>query len=601
MTTGSVTCYRAMMPDKLIDWTTRLTADVLSRAEAEDTTAPEAFTLWAMQTLETAGITDGTYYAHYAARGAQIDGKGMNAELGTLDLFVTHFDPAGDAPALTRRTVDSLTARVIGFIRRCWEGLADTVDDTTELFTMCQDMVDALHDHPRIRIFVLSNLATRSPTGPLEPTLREFDDTPVDIHIWDAHRFFRVDQADVATEPVTAHFDPPIPCVVTTTGAHPVMLSFIPGATLADLYAQHGAQLLELNVRGFLQSRGQVNKGIRETILTHPDRFLTYNNGITVTATSTQHPGGDPTQGISALHGLQVVNGGQTTASLYHAARNDNADLRGILVQAKINIIPPEDIAQVVPDISRFSNTQNKVTTVDLRANDPFHTAVQRVTRRLYSPSTDASRQQTIWYYERARGQYTDDQARETTAARRRQFLILHPKDQRFTPTDLAKYENTWAQLPHLVSRGAEKNFRDLMERLSISTRDGAQELVTPDWCRQMLAKAILFRATMRIVTNHPAQFAGYRANIVTYTLAKLSHTTSGELDLMQVWNEQAPPSAVVDALNDLAPRVHNKLVSPPVAGRNIGEWCKSAECWDQVQRMRWHPPQPLKTAVPLA
>ncbi len=132
----------------------------------------------------------------------------------------------------------------------------------------------------------------------------------------------------------------------------------------------------------------------------------------------------------------------------------------------KLTVVSPDRLQEIVPEISRYSNTQNKVTLVDFSSNHPFHVELEKITRSLWAPAADGSGQETRWFYERARGQYADALARERTPARQRAFKTLHPLRQKFTKADAAKFEHSWGQLPHIVSRGAEKNFREFMIKL---------------------------------------------------------------------------------------------------------------------------------------
>ena len=391
------------------------------------------------------------------------------------------------------------------------------------------------------------------------------------------------------SEPIIVEFADPLPCLATpdTDRDFSVFLTILPGSTLSALYGQYGTRLLELNVRSFLQAKGAVNRGIRDTILTDPERFLAYNNGITATASKVDFaplPGGG--QAIRRVHDLQIVNGGQTTASIHYAHVRDKADVTGVYVQMKLTVVAAERLQEIVPEISRYSNTQNKVTLVDFSSNHPFHVEVEKITRSLWAPAADGSGQETRWFYERARGQYADALARERTPARQRAFKTLHPLRQKFTKADAAKFEHSWEQLPHIVSRGAEKNFREFMIRLG----DKAPA-VDAAYCRRLIAKAILFRATEKIVSAH--EFGGYRANIVTYTIARLAHETGQRLDLDRIWREQRIGPALTMAIDDLCGPVH-EVITHPVRVANVTEWAKRPECWSRVTDIDWQPPDAL-------
>jgi hypothetical protein len=180
----------------------------------------------------------------------------------------------------------------------------------------------------------------------------------------------------------------------------------IPGVLLAEIYRQHGARLLEQNVRTFLQARGKVNKGIRDTILNQPEMFLAYNNGLCATAAQIQiESEKGPVANIRSITDFQIVNSGQTTASLTSAPLKDDADLSAVLVQLKLSVIrDPAQVGAIVSNISRFANSQNKVNEADLRSNDAFQVRVEHLSRTVWVPCKAGANRQTKWFYERARG-----------------------------------------------------------------------------------------------------------------------------------------------------------------------------------------------------
>lgn len=176
----------------------------------------------------------------------------------------------------------------------------------------------------------------------------------------------------------------------------------ISGLTLAKLYNEFGSRLIESNVRSFLQIRGKVNKGIRLTILKEPEKFFAYNNGVTCTAKSVNFSGNT----ISEIVGLQIVNGGQTTASLANVMLNEKGGIENLMevsVPMKLNVIKNLDIEdELVPAISRYANSQNKVSDVDLASNHPFHKKIEELSRKTSTPAADGFSHGTYWYYERA-------------------------------------------------------------------------------------------------------------------------------------------------------------------------------------------------------
>jgi hypothetical protein len=458
---------------------------------------------------------------------------------------------------------------------------------------MVLDLTRALKSATRVRLFLFTNATCRN----FKSTRENEGDVEYSTNLWDVARLHRLLTSGSLHEPIVVDFQElcgaPLPCLGTPAvdDDYSALLAIVPGSVLAKLYGEYGTRLLELNVRSFLQAKGAVNRGIRETLLRNPERFLAYNNGISATASRIEMVDGTESKGILRLHDLQIVNGGQTTASIHAAMQRDGADMSKVLVQAKITVVSPERIPDIVPAISKYSNTQNKVTTADFSSNDSFHVEMEKLSRSVWAPSPTGDGQETHWFYERARGQYADELSRQRTPARVKAWKLANPTRQKFTKTDLAKYVASWDQYPYLVSRGAEKNFREFMVRLSSSGRPR----VDPSYFRRLIAKAILFKEADRIVSMK--NFGGYKANVVTYTLAKLTNETKSCVDLDAVWKAQGLSPATEQAIAALSELVHSSITNPP-GGANIGEWCKRPECWARVQRLSWDIPPDLRSEL---
>jgi hypothetical protein len=582
-----------MTDSDLVAYARDLLADVLAAAEAESLSAPEAFTRRVLEDLEQAGEVENTFAAYYAAHGVEASGYGSNESLGSLDIFVTHFRQVPER--LNRAGVEALLRRASNFVRRCQAGLAGQLDEASDVHDMCDAVQKALADVPRLRLFLLTNAVCPN------ATFADSDDNGLTVshHVWDLARLERLSSSGTLSEPIVVEFNPPLPCLTTpdTDRDYSVLLSILPGDVLADLYGQYGTRLLELNVRSFLQARGLVNKGIRQTLLNEPERFLAYNNGITATASRVDFvdppgPADAPLSAtgsrpaISRIHDLQIVNGGQTTASIHHAHARDRAEVDRVFVQMKLTVVSPDRLQEIVPEISKYSNTQNKVTVVDFSSNHPFHVGLEQMTRSLWAPAADGSGQETRWFYERARGQYADALARERTPANQRKFRALHPVSQKFSKSDAAKYLQSWRQLPHIVSRGAEKNFHAFMTMMG-----DAVPTTNAVFSQRLIAMAILFKTTDRIVAAQ--RFGGYKINITAYTVSKLSQATGRKVDLDRVWREQRLTDDLEDALREISILVQ-RVITSPERGTNIGEWAKKPECWEAVSEIPWSPSENL-------
>ncbi|MBD2465604.1 AIPR family protein [Oscillatoria sp. FACHB-1407] len=540
----------------------------------------DEFTRLMVEYLTEAGEIEDGHICYHSARGIKVNGYSILEEEDCLDLFVSIYTQSIPPVTVRKDEVEAAFRRLLVFLQQAVKGYHKSIEEASCVFDMAQLIYKLKHQLSRVRLFLFTDGLT---TVKHKQNLVK-DGITYSFNIWDIQRTYRCVTSGQQREAIEINFQSqygfPIPCLPMPESNidYNACLAIIPGEILCKLYEEYGSRLLERNVRSFLQVRGKVNKGIRQTILKEPHRFLAYNNGISATAEEVRFvelPDGG--QGIIWLRDLQIVNGGQTTASIYQAARKDKADISKIYVQAKLTIVAPEQVDEIVPLISRYANNQNKVSEADFSANDPFHVKIEEFSRTVWAPAVDGTQRQTRWFYERARGQYLNAKGRESTLAKQRAFTAMHPVGQKFTKTDLAKFEQTWEQLPHIVSLGAQKNFCRFT--LRIAERDGVE--IDENYFKRLIAKAILFRGTEKIVQKE--EFGGYRANIVTYTLSYLSYRAEQDVDLYLIWRQQSIPEALEQSIVMISRRVHHAITNPP-DGRNVTEWCKKEACWKSIK-----------------
>lgn len=513
---------------------------------------------------------------------------------GTFQILVVVQRDGATIETLSTADVSAAFARALAFVTDARDGvLHEELEPSTPAADLARVIYNARDAIRTIRVVVLSN-------GSLGPRFREvgrsaIDSIRVEQHIWDLARFQKL-AATGGHEPIEldvgAIVPGGLPALSASIGSteYGAYLCVVPGSFLADVYEEYGSRVLEGNVRSFLSARGNVNKGLRSTILSQPERFFAFNNGITATAARVDLA---PNGRIVRMLDLQIVNGGQTTASLFNARKKDKATLDGIFVQMKLSVLPADLALALVPEIARYANTQNKVSEADLFANHPFNRRIEEISRKLWAPARAGSNQMSHWFYERARAQFQTEQIKLTDAARKA-FLLQNPKEQVITKTDLAKFENTWLRLPHVVSAGAQKNFLKYAERVGGDEGEYAKHAAdfNERWFRHVVAKAILFRSTERIVSEAAWYQNAYRANVVTYAIARLALLVEEEhpgevLDLDQIWKAQSLPDAVANQLERIGQLVLRVLMSPPVEGANVTEWAKKEACWKQVAASR--------------
>lgn len=563
--------------------------DLLAGAEANGSFLLAEFMDTVSRELTETGFTEGFEFAHYRAqRGMRVDGYWFNDE-GGLDLFVADFDSRAELASLTRTETDAAFKRVANFFEASlMKNLAADLEVTSPEYGLARQIADrkSLIRHLNLILVSERTLSDRIQALPDSETAG----IPTSYHIWDISRLHRQRSSRSHKEALDldfeAMFGTGISCLPAHLGSdtYQSYLVVMPGTILSTIYEKFGARLLEQNVRTFLQARAKVNQGIRTTIMTEPGMFFAYNNGITATAQGVETKRTADGLQIIRITDLQIVNGGQTTASLFHTRRKDKADLGRIFVQMKLSVIDSEESEKVVPRISEYANTQNRVQAADFFSNHAFHIRMEEFSRRIWAPAGKGAQRETKWFYERARGQYADAQAKLTPAEQRR-FKAENPKPQMLTKTDLAKFENVWDEHPRYVNLGAEKNFARYASRIGKEwekSSDGFNEA----YFKRAVARGIIFRATERIVSAQPWYNNGYRANIVAYTLAVLSELTRRQdksLDFQRVWNAQAISPVLENTIALVASRVNDDLLRPLQGISNISEWAKREACWTRM------------------
>ncbi len=557
---------------------------VLIAADMETSgwTKDDFLTSLMLEYLEEAGEVTDSIMCPFRSYGLQLNAYAIDEDYSSLDLFVCIYSDNDSPKSVSQTDVDAVIKRAIQLYQKAMNDLYTSFEkdnDTYEFAITVNKQKDTIKT---VRICALTNGLVK----PIPFRNITIGNAEISFAIWDIDRLYRCVSSGKMRETIEIDFEEKygvtVPCIENSiSDKYSVYLAIISGELLASLYDEFRDRLLEKNVRSFLQVKGAVNKGIRDTLRDEPDMFLAYNNGISVTAESVEivrDENGKPS--IRRIRDMQIVNGGQTTASIFNAHHDKKiaADLSKVFVQMKLSVITsPEDMDEIVPRISAFANTQNKVQVADFSANDPYHRRIEELSRTIWTP-VQGGMKPVNWFYERARGQYADMLSRETTTLRRKQFKETHPV---FTKTDLAKYENTWDQLPYFVSEGAQKNFR----RFTLRVNEHRSLLPDEKYYQNLIAKAILFRRTEKLVQQQ--QYGGYRANIVTYSLAYLSYKTAQRIDLERIWKEQSLSMELESAITAISAIVRDVIISPP-GGANVGEWCKKEKCWNIVKECEY-------------
>lgn len=573
------------------DFSEMLREDVRLLSEANGLSMEEAFFQRVSDTITASGEVDALEYFHHrgsTASGIRIDGwAGDPRKTKQITLFVIDHADDENTPTLTATELNGLFKRPLRFLKSALnESWRDALEETSPGHELAQ-MIDLYWASVgKIRLILITDRKLSSRVDGREMT--KFLERPVSYSVWDITRLERIESSAMGREDIVVNFDEhggPVPVLAAHMPDSPYesYLAALPGAALASIYDRWQARLLEQNVRVFLQARGNVNKGIKKTIEEDPSMFFAYNNGITATAEAVEIEDRDGMSVMTRITNLQIVNGGQTSASI-HAALRNKTDLSKTFVQMKLSIVDADRAEKIVPDISRYANSQNKIAAADFFSNHPFHVRMEEISRRIYAPAKDGAFTQSRWFYERARGQYADRRSR-LTVAQRKKFDLEHPRAQVFSKTDLAKVEMTWRMRPEIVCLGAQKNFANFAHAIG-QRWDQNEKEYSEEWFKNAIGKLIIFKKTERIVSDAAGSWytGGLRAQTVCYAIAKLVRDMNDArqaLDLRTLWNGQLVPEPLTAVLDRYAEAMHMHLLSPPTGNSNPSEWAKKKACAD--------------------
>ncbi len=528
-------------------------------------------------------------------RKLQVDGYSYNELDDCLCLFIGIPLSYDDDTALSTQDARKWISRVTEFLDNS-EYVLMHAEESAPGFGLAYDVVHRYGTVQRYKIYLITDkIASKN--------LREIKESsvggiPVECHIWDLARLYDLSKSANGKEEIVINFQElgmdGIPCLpASETDDYHAYLCNIPGMVLATLYNKYGGKLLEGNVRSFLQVRGKVNKGIRATILNEPDMFFAYNNGIAATAYGVKTKMIYGILHITEITSLQIVNGGQTTASLATALIKDKKDhseetILKINVPMKLSIVTPEKADKLIANIARYANSQNKVSDADLWSNHPFHIRMEDFSRRILAPATGGRQYGTYWYYERANGQYKQE-TYKCTPKEKEKFEQRNPQTQMFTKTELAKYMHIYQMRPDIASAGGQKAFATFAEWTSKQWEKNDISF-NEEYFRTVVAMAILFRQSDKLVRRQP-WFRSYKANIVAYALSKIFYTVKKEypeksISFKNIWQKQTLSSAWIHQIEDAAYVMYQHLIDEKRDIENVTEWAKRERCWEAAKKV---------------
>lgn len=558
---------------------------ILSDADSRGLMKPQTFFENVCEELITTGdLTNNYENADYVKTGVEVHGFDYDEGRQILSLLVHQFFQEDSIQTLTKQQIDTKFKRLESFYTKCINGVHTNMEETSAAYSMAYQIYQ-WHDNKtidKIKLIVFTDgKATRNL---LELPNKNLNNTEVEFRVIDIAYLHKIYLSENNSGIFEAQTNLPYLSVNGSSEEYQSYLSCISGDELVKIYDEFGQKLFEQNVRTFLQFRGGVNKGLRNTIEYNPAMFFAYNNGITATATSVEIKNNR----ITKIHNLQIVNGGQTTSAIYAAVKNSKLDVTNISVQMKLSVVKDEDKqSYFVSKVSEYANTQNKINKSDFFSNSPFHKEFKTHSKQIFAPTADGSQRRTHWFYERVRGEYLNEQA-YLTPAKKKQFQLESPKHQLLDKTLLSKSENTWQQKPYIVSRGAQYSFKEFAEAVT-KNLEKDNLAITQKYFIDAISRVILLRSVEKIISNANWYDGGFRAPTVAYSLSYLSYYIEQQkkfLDFDIIWQRQGLPEILRLALEKITESIYDIITKPPEGFANISQWCKKPECWEGVKTL---------------
>lgn len=539
-------------------------------------------------------------------RAIAFDAYGYDEADSSFILLISDFQNTIEKATLTNTRIDELYSRMRNFIEEAYNGdIRRFCDDSDPIIDIAKELKTRIgtsnltSEILKFKFFIITNAVLS--TQVKSTTRANILDRPVEINLWTIERFYQIKMSNVS-ESIRINCqdygcEGGIQCLKANLGdnnAYDSYMAIVPGKFLAEIYIDHGSRLLEGNVRAFLSARGKVNRKIRETIIgNHPENFFTYNNGIAVVAHSIELS--EDGSRILSFNDFQIINGGQTTASLANAILKKEAkpeNFSKIFVPMKLTVLnlegdlSEEDEAKyndITQQISKSANCQNPVSDADFFSNDPFHRIMEELSLKHLAPPVNGSPHQTVWYYERSKGRWEQDQMKMTEAQRNR-YRLKSPKNQVVKKEKLAKCLNTIYMNPHVVCAGSANNMKAFAGVIS-EIYEKSKESINEFFFKKAIASVILFDDVDRLVNKaswYPK--GGNKAQIVPYTIAKLiaALPENKDLDWKRIWNKQMLYPELVHQIEIIAKEAHEFLLDS--GGAIVREYAKKSTTWKKFR-----------------
>ena len=490
-------------------------------------------------------IKGGYKYTYLRQKGLRVDGYEFLIDRSTLILYICHFVQSDEINTLTKTEITQFLKNTRNFYEKSLDSsYIQKLEETSDGYEVAS-IINTHHekiDQIGVRIITNCILSSRVKNTILTEE-EQFNNKPTTLDIWDIQRFFDNEYSGGDSELIEIDFlsefnsgFPALPVHLESSN-YKSFLCVIPGNYLAKLYTKYGSRLLEANVRSFLQFKGAVNKGMRDTLKEEPHMFFVYNNGITATAEEFRV---NKKNEITYLKNLQIVNGGQNTAALCMTnSKNSEVSLDKVSVQVKLSIVDTKTSEEIVPNIAKYANTQNKISNSDFFSNHPFHRKMEKKSRQISAPIVSGQIRATKWFYERSRGSYNNEK-KKGTKGDEKAFLLEYPAHQKMDKLSVAKTAVIFDGDPHHAVKGQQIMFKHFAGNIQPRWEKN-QFNFNDNFFMEIVAKQILFRDGRMIVLK---QVSGQSIQpVLAYSLYMLNTLSTSSLstgiDLQAIWKNQ--------------------------------------------------------------
>lgn len=627
-----------------------LLEDIALSANANMSNVQDEFLSYVTEILKDAEEFDDFIECYYEGisrhkANMRIDGYSIDDTDGSCCVFIVDYHGPFAEDSIRAEDISSFFRRMRFFVDEATKyELFRELEESTEAYEFARILYTDIANITKFRFYLLTDAYNKQRAKTIKD--ESVAGKTVELNVWDINRIYAVVSSKTQKESVEIFLPEVgiagIPCVKAVEYHNVVAdievvpkyaedeqgsenddalpeniitytsyLAVVPGQVLNDLYLTYGARLLEGNVRSFLSVRGKVNKGIQNTIKNYPEMFFAYNNGIAATATEidTEMTANGPI--ITRIKDLQIVNGGQTTASIANtlltARKDETIDISHLFVPMKISVLEHSMSERIIPKISEYSNSQNKVDASDFFSNHPFHIRMEDYSRKIMAPAVNGNQFQQYWYYERTRGQYNQGKMKfKPKSSQLKQYETKYPESQVIKMVDLAKYMVIYLGAPHIVSKGKQeivKAFAKLIKEQWAKSDTGFNE----SYYKRVVSLAIIFKTTDSIIkeTQWYKEKHSYKANVVAYTMSTLFHFVRTKcpaycFDFSRIWSQQQVYPELAEQLSILCTEMYEFITRSDRLTENVTQWCKQEICWNRAKNSHWSITEDfIKTLIP--